>query len=330
MIRCTTGCASTCTQGNGYDYGHWLAKDATAWPLIDIIGTHEYDSQKAEPWPADVDGGQRTKPIYETEVSGVMYWPEQGPSSDIKNGIAVAGWVHSAMVVGEASAWLYWWYQQSSDNEGLVLTANTMTKRCYTIGNYSKFVRPGAVMVSVAGNTNTEPAAFGLHGYRRHHRRGYQQGHQGSHRSDCDQRWYGAGLVHAQCDIGERQPQSGHRCHRDWRQLQRIVRQSNGHHVRLQVVRLRQGAAKAMRVIRSAWPFSCQVDGDPTLPRCGESCAPWGRRTTRSLRTRRLRRRLTRCLGYSHAPRGARSMTRETRLASTLTEASCSRVAAIG
>ena len=34
----TTGCAATCAQGNGYDYGHWLAKDATAWGVIDILG----------------------------------------------------------------------------------------------------------------------------------------------------------------------------------------------------------------------------------------------------------------------------------------------------
>ena len=151
----TTGCASTCTQGNGYDYGHWLAKDTTAWGLVDIVGTHEYDSQRAMAWPADVDGGKRSKEVWETEVSGVMYWPEQGPSSDINNGIAVAGWVHSALVVGEASAWLYWWYQTSSDNEGLVLQSGTMTKRCYSIGNYSKFVRPGYVMVDVTGNSNT-------------------------------------------------------------------------------------------------------------------------------------------------------------------------------
>ncbi len=154
----TTGCSSTCTSGGGYDYGHWLAKDTTAWPLIDIVATHEYDSQKAMAWPSDVDSGKRSKEVWETEVSGVMYWPEQGPSSDINNGIAVAGWVHSALVVGEASAWLYWWYQASgsNDNEGLVLSGSTaLTKRCYTIGNYSKFVRPGYVMVSVNGNSNT-------------------------------------------------------------------------------------------------------------------------------------------------------------------------------
>ena len=150
----TTGCADTCNQGNGYDYGHWLAKDSTAWPLIDIVGTHEYDTQKAMAWPSDVDGGKRSKEVWETEVSGVMYWPEQGPSSDINNGVAVAEWIHSALVVGDASAWLYWWYQASGsdDNEGLVLKSSTaLTKRCYTLGNYSKFVRPGYTRVDVSG-----------------------------------------------------------------------------------------------------------------------------------------------------------------------------------
>jgi len=150
----TTGCASTCAQGNGYDYGHFLAKDATAWGLIDIIGTHEYDTQKAEAWPADVDGGKRSKPIYETEVSGVHYWPNEGPSSDISNGVVVAEWIHSAVVVGEASAWLYWWYQASGDNEGLIISTSSLTKRAYTLGNYSKFVRPGYIMVDVTGNSN--------------------------------------------------------------------------------------------------------------------------------------------------------------------------------
>jgi glucuronoarabinoxylan endo-1,4-beta-xylanase len=150
----TTGCASTCAQGNGYDYGHYLARDATAWGFIDILGTHEYDTQKAEAWPADVDGGKRSKTIYETEVSGVHYWPNEGPSSDIANGVVVAEWIHSALVVGEASAWLYWWYQASGDNEGVIITNGTLTKRAYVMGNYAKFVRPGFVMVDVTGNSN--------------------------------------------------------------------------------------------------------------------------------------------------------------------------------
>jgi O-glycosyl hydrolase len=150
-------CASTCAQGNGYDYGHWLAKDADAWKAFDIMGVHEYDSQTGYAWPADVTDGKRSKEIWQTEMSGVKWWPEQGPSSDIKNGVAVAGWIHSALVVGEASAWLWWWYKayNTDDNEGLLLKSGTMTKRYYTFGNYSKFVRPGQIMVDVTGNTNT-------------------------------------------------------------------------------------------------------------------------------------------------------------------------------
>ena len=67
----------------------------------------------------------------------------------------VAGWIHSALVVGEASAWLYWWYQASADdNEGVILTSGDVDQARYTLGNYSKFVRPGYVMVDVTGNSN--------------------------------------------------------------------------------------------------------------------------------------------------------------------------------
>jgi O-glycosyl hydrolase len=134
-----------------------MAKDADAWKALDIIGVHEYDTQHAEPWPSDVTAAR--KEVWETEMSGVKWWPEQGPSSDIANGIAVAGWVHSALVVGEASAWLWWWYKSyyTDDNEGLLLmNGNSPTKRYYAIGNYSKFVRPGYVMVDVVGNSNAD------------------------------------------------------------------------------------------------------------------------------------------------------------------------------
>jgi glucuronoarabinoxylan endo-1,4-beta-xylanase len=152
-LKCGFPASSKCSDGSGYDYGHWLAKDATAWAAFDIIGVHEYDTQHAEPWPSDVTAAR--KPVWQTEMSGVKWWPEQGPSSDINNGVAVAGWIHSALVVGDASAWLWWWYSQSGDNEGLML-GSTDTKRHYTLGNYSKFVRPGYTRVEVAGNSNAD------------------------------------------------------------------------------------------------------------------------------------------------------------------------------
>ena len=155
-----TGCAQTCLEGNGYDYGHWLWKDQQAWQAFDIFGVHEYDSQIANAWPADVNGGKRDKEVWQTEMSGVPYWPEQGPSTDINNGVAVAGWIHSALTVGEASAWVWRFYEShfQNDNEGLaaIQGSSTTAKRYYTLGNYSKFVRPGFVAVDVVGNSNKD------------------------------------------------------------------------------------------------------------------------------------------------------------------------------
>jgi glucuronoarabinoxylan endo-1,4-beta-xylanase len=150
----TGTCASTCLEGNGYDYGHWLHKDSDAWGFVDILGVHQYDSQVAEPWPADVNGGKPDKAIWQTEMSGVMYWPEAGPSTTIENGVAVAGWLHNALTVGEANAWVWWWYNGTSTNEGLY-NNNNDTKRHYTYGNFTKFIRPGYVRVDVAGSIPT-------------------------------------------------------------------------------------------------------------------------------------------------------------------------------
>jgi len=143
--HCLNGAAGELAEG-GYDYGHWLASDPAAWSAFDILGVHEYESQVGYAWPADVTGGVRDKEVWETEMSGVLHWPEEGPSTDINNGVAVARWIHSALTVGEASAWLYWWYKDyyNGDNEGLALlqNGNTIAKRYYTMGNFSRYIRP--------------------------------------------------------------------------------------------------------------------------------------------------------------------------------------------
>jgi glucuronoarabinoxylan endo-1,4-beta-xylanase len=153
--------AANCPFGKGYDYGHVLYKDTAAWNLVDVIGVHEYDAQRAQPWPSDVP---QTKPIWQTEMSGVKWWPEQGSgtgdnvkgTATIENGVAVAGWIHNAIVDGPASAWCWWWLKPLSggtdDNEGLMLKSGGDTKRHFTLGNYSKFVRPGFIRVDITGD----------------------------------------------------------------------------------------------------------------------------------------------------------------------------------
>lgn len=139
------------TDFGGYDYGHALAADPDAWAGFDIMGTHQYDSQIAYPWPDDVPA-RGDKEVWQTEMSGVKWWPEQGPSNTIENGVAIARWVHSALVVGEVNAWLWWWYSGSSTNEGLIQkSGNVTTKRYYTFGNFTRYVRPGYHRVSVTG-----------------------------------------------------------------------------------------------------------------------------------------------------------------------------------
>jgi len=139
--------ATNCSGFNGYDYGHALYADPEAWAAFDILGTHQYDTQVAEPWPDDVPD---RKPVWQTEMSGVKWWPEQGPSNTIENGVAVARWVHNALTVGDANAWLWWWEQAGSTNEGLILNG-AVTKRFWTFGNFTRFIRPGYVRVLVTG-----------------------------------------------------------------------------------------------------------------------------------------------------------------------------------
>jgi len=59
--------------------------------------------------------------------------------------------------------WLYWWWQAlyQDDNEGLAYlkgesASAAKAKRFYTLGNYSKFVRPGYVAVEVAGSVGSD------------------------------------------------------------------------------------------------------------------------------------------------------------------------------
>jgi glucuronoarabinoxylan endo-1,4-beta-xylanase len=123
-----------------WGYGDAILQDSTASSFTDIIATHDY--AYATPTHAPI-----TKPIWETEVSSF-----DGPSTDIGNGITVATWIHRAIVTGSVSAWHYWWLiGQNADNEGLINPGNVPTKRLYTVGNFSKFVRPGFELVGVTG-----------------------------------------------------------------------------------------------------------------------------------------------------------------------------------
>jgi len=147
--------------GRDYDYGHALYADELAWAQVDIMGTHQYVTQTAEPWPNDVP---ELRPVWVTEMAGAKWFPEAGPSTDIRNGIAVGGWIHDALTVGDASAWVWLWYRAlaSDVNEGLLLLDGVVAKRMWVLGNYSRFVRPGFTRVEITGvlPDGVKPTAF--------------------------------------------------------------------------------------------------------------------------------------------------------------------------
>ena len=58
--------------------------------------------------------------------------------------MAIARWVHSALVVGEANAWLWWWYSGNTTNEGLIQqSVSVTTKRNVTEAMASGQGNPG-------------------------------------------------------------------------------------------------------------------------------------------------------------------------------------------
>jgi glucuronoarabinoxylan endo-1,4-beta-xylanase len=86
----------------------------------------------------------------------------------IVNGISYAKAVFDGLVTGNATLWFHWTLNAATiafggggDNEGLVgqtsdtvFNSPTLTKRLYTFGQFSRFVRPGSVRIDVAGSVS--------------------------------------------------------------------------------------------------------------------------------------------------------------------------------
>ena len=109
-----------------------LSDPATAQYLA-IVAGHDYD------------GGLGTVP----QASGKQLWETE--TSDFNafdagmgSGLQYATQIYNFLTVAQANAWNYWWLKSgNNDNEGLLGSSGQVTKRLYTVGNYSKFIRPG-------------------------------------------------------------------------------------------------------------------------------------------------------------------------------------------
>jgi glucuronoarabinoxylan endo-1,4-beta-xylanase len=122
----------------------------TTAALVGIIANHNYV-------PNNAAGDQTTpaalnnygKALWQTEVAKLS-----GDDSSIEDGIYWAGRVHLFMTAAQANAWHYWWLTAfGTSNEGLCDTNDVPAKRMYTLGNFSRFVRPGFHRIGTANHS---------------------------------------------------------------------------------------------------------------------------------------------------------------------------------
>jgi glucuronoarabinoxylan endo-1,4-beta-xylanase len=130
------------------DYSCWsniwslasaLQGDATAASYVDVYAVHQYCG--LSPYQPV------SHPVWETEVSDFGSF-----DSGIGNGIGVAKWIHDSLTTGNVTSWHYWWLSRGGDNEGLAGSGSTPTKRLFTMGNYSRWIRPGWVRIGTSGS----------------------------------------------------------------------------------------------------------------------------------------------------------------------------------
>jgi O-glycosyl hydrolase len=134
--------------GNWQDYQN-LAGPAMADPNVaadvGIIADHNYDGANG---PANLTKNSYGKALWETEVCQLS-----GESSSIANGVYYAQRIFLFLTVAQANAWHYWWLVPYGSNTGLMDTNAAPTKRLFTVGNYSRFVRPGYYRIDVTNHS---------------------------------------------------------------------------------------------------------------------------------------------------------------------------------
>jgi glucuronoarabinoxylan endo-1,4-beta-xylanase len=131
-------------------------KDSAAAAFVDIIGEHLYGGGP-KPYPL---AETLKKQYWETENSGMG-----GPNETIGDGINYANKVHSCLVTCKMNAYHYWWLvNNNNDDEGLCNSSGRPTPRMYTIGNFSKFIRPGFVRVDATAAPSSGITASAYYG----------------------------------------------------------------------------------------------------------------------------------------------------------------------
>ena len=128
--------------GHGKMYYKKILENAAAKANCDLFGTHFYGTQRDSMNYATVKNSD--KEIWMTEV----YVPNSSANSanNFPEALCVAENIHNGLVVGNMSAYVWWYIRRSYSLIGQ--DDGAVTKRGAMMAQYSKWVRPGAVRIA--------------------------------------------------------------------------------------------------------------------------------------------------------------------------------------
>ncbi len=138
-----------------------ILNDSNVSALLGVVAVHQYDYTKSNAssytTPTLTNSLAAGKRIWMTEFSTAAWTAD----TSITDGLVVARLVHMDLVVGQWSAFNYWW-AWGSGNGCLAQSNGNQPKRLYAVGQYSRFVRPDWIRVDAVASpaSNVYMSAF--------------------------------------------------------------------------------------------------------------------------------------------------------------------------
>jgi len=146
-------CAATGWPVSG-QYASAIESDPTALADTAVLTSHGYSGAPTSP----LSGW--TKPAWETEWSTFESWDPAWDDGSDASGMTWAQHIYQGLTGANLSAFLYWWgsttTSENGDNEGLVEINGSSVQtsgRLWAFGNYSRFIRPGAVRIGASSSS---------------------------------------------------------------------------------------------------------------------------------------------------------------------------------
>jgi glucuronoarabinoxylan endo-1,4-beta-xylanase len=131
-----------------------IQNNSAAWNSVGIIASHEYGCGSLPSEPSIAAAG---KEYWETETDTGTPNGDSNPD-DMPSALQTAEAMHNDLTKANANAWHIWWMYENNGSGCVIDTAHQpgttgyITKRLWTMGNFSRFVRPGSMRVSTSGS----------------------------------------------------------------------------------------------------------------------------------------------------------------------------------